>query len=107
MFVVKHTLQKAFHVGSNSSCRQHIRSHYELYKARCAEWNIPEHHHAVPHELERARKKHASKEAGQKNLTDMFGVTSRTKSKEFSREEVLRCVAEFVVCDNQVSAPSI
>ena len=103
MFVAKHTLRKAFHVGSNSSCRQHIRSHYELYKARCAEQNI----HAVPHELERARKKHASKEAGQKNLTNMFGVASRTKSKEFSREQVLRCIAEFVVCDNQVGAPSI
>ena len=107
MFVVKHTLRKAFHVSSNLSCRQHIRSHYELYKARCAEQNIPEHHHTVPRELERARKKHASKEAGQKNLTDMFGVASRTKSKEFSREEVLRCVAKFMVCDNQVSAPSI
>ena len=107
MFVVKHMLQKAFHVGSNSSCCQHIRSHYELFQARCAEQNIPEHQPAVPHELERARKKHASKEAGQKNLTDMFGVASCTKSKEFLREEVLRCVAKFVVCDNQVSAPSI
>ena len=61
----------------------------------------------MPRELVRARKKHASKEAGQKNLTDMFGVASHMKSKEFSREEVLRCIAEFVVCDNQVSAPSI
>ena len=107
MFVVKHMLWKAFHVSSNSSCGQHIRSHYKLYKAHCAEWNIPEHHHAVPHELERARKKNASKEAGQKNLTDMFGIASHTKSKEFLREEVLRCVAKFVVCDNQVGAPSI
>jgi len=107
VFVVKHTLRKAFHVGSNSSCRQHIRSHYELYKACCAEQNIPEHHHAVPHELERVRKKHASKEAGQKNLTNMFGVASHIKSKEFAREEVLRCVAEFMVCDNQGGAPSI
>ena len=41
MFIVKHTLWKAFHVGSNSSCCQHIRSHYELYKACCAKQNIP------------------------------------------------------------------
>ncbi|KIM55480.1 hypothetical protein SCLCIDRAFT_80300, partial [Scleroderma citrinum Foug A] len=51
VFIVKHTLWKAFHVSSNLSCHQHIRSHYELYKAHCAKWNIPEHHHAVPHEL--------------------------------------------------------
>ncbi|KIM51949.1 hypothetical protein SCLCIDRAFT_86780, partial [Scleroderma citrinum Foug A] len=43
--------RKAFHTGSNSSCRQHIRSHYELYKARCAERGVSEHHHALPRTL--------------------------------------------------------
>ena len=45
--------------------------------------------------------------AGQKSLTKMFENASCTKPKEFLREDVLRCVADFVVCDNQVSAPSI
>ena len=46
-FIEKHLKQKAFHLGSNSSCHQHLQSHYDLYKACCAEWKIPEHHHAV------------------------------------------------------------
>ncbi|KIK91932.1 hypothetical protein PAXRUDRAFT_126493, partial [Paxillus rubicundulus Ve08.2h10] len=46
---------KAFHVGSNSSCRQHIRGHYDLYATRCADAGLREHHHAVPREIKRAR----------------------------------------------------
>ncbi|KAF9230185.1 hypothetical protein BU15DRAFT_57513 [Melanogaster broomeanus] len=30
-FVAKNGKRKAFHVGGNSSCRQHIHGHYELY----------------------------------------------------------------------------
>jgi len=54
-FIMKHGKCKAFHVGSNSSCRQHIRSHYELYQARCAERNIPTQPHAMPWELLNAK----------------------------------------------------
>ncbi|KIM62813.1 hypothetical protein SCLCIDRAFT_83566, partial [Scleroderma citrinum Foug A] len=47
--------RKAFYTGSNSSCRQHIRSHYELYKVRCAEKGLSEHHHALPRTLLKAK----------------------------------------------------
>ncbi|KAH9000751.1 hypothetical protein EDB83DRAFT_2324577 [Lactarius deliciosus] len=40
--------RKAFHMGSNSSCCVHIWQHYELYKQRCKDKNIPENHYAVP-----------------------------------------------------------
>ena len=36
-FVAKYGKRKVFHLGSNSSCCQHICLHYELYKTRCAE----------------------------------------------------------------------
>ncbi|KIK84221.1 hypothetical protein PAXRUDRAFT_152944, partial [Paxillus rubicundulus Ve08.2h10] len=51
VFVVKHGKWKAFHLGSNSSCRQHIHSHYELYQKQCKELKIVENPHAVPREL--------------------------------------------------------
>ncbi|KIK78170.1 hypothetical protein PAXRUDRAFT_90381, partial [Paxillus rubicundulus Ve08.2h10] len=47
-FVAKNGKRKAFHVGGNSSCRQHIRGHYELYCEQCTEEKIEENHHAIP-----------------------------------------------------------
>jgi hypothetical protein len=56
--VKKHGKRKAFHVGSNSSCRQHIRSHFEVYEARCKEEGIIVHHHAVPPAMARRNEIH-------------------------------------------------
>ncbi|KAG2104746.1 uncharacterized protein F5147DRAFT_537005, partial [Suillus discolor] len=47
-YVEKHGCRKMFHVGSNSSCRQHIRGHYAVYKQKCMALKIPENHHAIP-----------------------------------------------------------
>ncbi|KAF8136211.1 hypothetical protein EV363DRAFT_1080628, partial [Boletus edulis] len=51
--------RKAFHVGGNSSCHAHIRSHYALYELRCGEQNIANNHHTVLCDIlqERKRKK--------------------------------------------------
>jgi hypothetical protein len=46
--VKKWGLRKAFHVGGNSSCRQHLRKHWELYKKKCEDKNIPVNHWAIP-----------------------------------------------------------
>ncbi|KAG1728189.1 uncharacterized protein EDB91DRAFT_1023096, partial [Suillus paluster] len=54
-FVAKNGKHKMFHVGSNSSCWQHIRSHYELYKSRCEELGLQEHHHAIPCDIVKRR----------------------------------------------------
>jgi hypothetical protein len=100
--VVKNGQRKAFHTGSNSSCRQHIRSHYELYQARCADKSIPEHHHALPREVWKERE--ATKRGERTvNLETMFQGMMSKKDSEFSRDKVLTSVAEFVVCDDQVS----
>ncbi|KIJ61933.1 hypothetical protein HYDPIDRAFT_70921, partial [Hydnomerulius pinastri MD-312] len=54
-FLLKNSKQKVFHIGSNLSCHQHIRSHYETYKVRCTERKIQVHHHAVPHNVVRTK----------------------------------------------------
>ncbi|KAG2359518.1 hypothetical protein BDR07DRAFT_1378634 [Suillus spraguei] len=51
IFVKQNGKCKAFHLGSNSSCRQHICGHYEFYQAICKELGIAEHHYAIPQEL--------------------------------------------------------
>ncbi|KAG2076570.1 hypothetical protein BDR04DRAFT_1002809 [Suillus decipiens] len=47
-FVAKHGRRKTFHVGSNSSCWQHIQRHYAVYKEKCMVLNIRENNHAIP-----------------------------------------------------------
>ena len=88
-------------MGSNSSCRQHICSHYALYQECCTEQNLKEHHHAVPRAIAKARKQAKEQEKdGQWMLDGVFQKAS--KPNEFSRDAVLKAVAEFVVCDDQV-----
>ena len=79
-------------------CRQHIRVHYKVYKERCSAENIKENHHTIP----RAAGDHrgAKKTEGQTRLDGMF-IAARP-AKAFSRRDVLKTVAEFVVCDDQV-----
>ncbi|KIK73367.1 hypothetical protein PAXRUDRAFT_178636, partial [Paxillus rubicundulus Ve08.2h10] len=47
-FVAKHGKWKVFHLGSNSSCHQHICSHYDLYWEQCNKLDIVENPYAVP-----------------------------------------------------------
>jgi DNA-binding LacI/PurR family transcriptional regulator len=47
-FVAKNGKRKAFHIGGNSSCRAHLRQHYNLYKERCEKADIPLNHWAIP-----------------------------------------------------------
>ena len=92
----KNGLRKAFDVGSNSSCCQHIRSHFDLYKEQCEEKKLKVHHHAMPPEMVQVQNQ-AKK---QKKLDGM--LPTRKVEREFSWERVLEAVAEFIVCDGQV-----
>jgi hypothetical protein len=72
-----------------------------VYQERCKEENLHENQHAVPRDLLCAREKEKrEKKAGQRNLDEMFQKAE--KPKEFSRDNVLKAVAEFAVCDDQV-----
>ena len=93
--MVRNGKRQAFHVGSNSLCWQHIRSHFEIYKAKCEKKGLKVHHHAIPQEMLK------KKGSGQQMLAQAFQKAS--KPKEFSRAGALKAVAEFMVCDDQVS----
>ncbi|KZS95020.1 hypothetical protein SISNIDRAFT_389876, partial [Sistotremastrum niveocremeum HHB9708] len=45
----------AFKLGGNSSCRQHIRSHYDLYIARCEEEACEPKEHCMPRDILRKK----------------------------------------------------
>jgi hypothetical protein len=78
-----------------------IRGHYELYKERCAELGLKESHHAIPRDIVRAKlEEKKQKKDGQQKLDGIARKASQLV--EFSREGVLKAVAEFIVCDNQV-----
>ncbi|KAH7903620.1 hypothetical protein BJ138DRAFT_982906, partial [Hygrophoropsis aurantiaca] len=54
-WIQENGIRKAFHLGGNSSCCQHVWSHYDIYRERCIEKCIWENHHAVPRPLVKQR----------------------------------------------------
>ena len=93
-------LRKAFFCGSNTTCRQHIRQHYDVYQQRCREQGIAESHRAVPPHILKEREA-VKKPKKQVKLDGMF--ENLKKPAEFSREGIIEAVAKFVACDDQVS----
>ena len=94
-------------MGGNSSCRLHVRVHYNLYKEKCQTTEIPVHHHAIPWDIWRniVVKKEGKKIQVQQTL-DM-SLTKIIGPKEFTRDGILHAVAQHVVCDDQMSPRSI
>jgi hypothetical protein len=93
-------LRKAFFCGSNTSCRQHIRQHYEIYQKRCREQGLIENYRAVPPQILREREA-AKMPKKQTKLDNM--VIKEKRPAEFSREGILEAVAKLIACDDQVS----
>jgi hypothetical protein len=100
VFVQKEGKRKAFHTSSNSSCRVHIRQHYELYQRKCKEANIPEHHWAVPRLIWNERE--VSQKHGKVQATLDLAVTKLVGPQVFTRKNLLHVVTQFVTVDNQV-----
>ena len=88
-----------FHVGGNSSCRQHLRQHWDLYEKACEEKNIPVNHWAVPRGVWRERK---AQKVGIPTEQSMIGFEKMTGPREFTREGVLEAVAKLITTDDQV-----
>lgn len=97
--------RNAFFTGGNSTCRSHIRQHYQLYKDRCKEAGIPENHRAIPRPLwkKMQEEKELSKGKGkaQLKIDDMVDIERIPISKQFTREGALEAIAKFVACDDQ------
>ncbi|KAF8173117.1 hypothetical protein BJ912DRAFT_859601 [Pholiota molesta] len=106
-FLKLHGKRKAFHLGGNSSCRLHLRQHYNLYKEKCDKAGIPINHWAIPREIwkvmeeEREAEKRGvlTKKQQQQQLT----FKKVTGPREFTRAGVLHAVASFIATNNQVS----
>ena len=91
-------LRKAFLVGSNSTCRQHIRQHYQYYSEKCKEEGIPESEHCVPRTVLEARKKAAAKGRKTTVQSKLDGMLAFVKKpKEFTREGILKAVTMFIM----------
>ncbi|GLB40087.1 hypothetical protein LshimejAT787_0705970 [Lyophyllum shimeji] len=105
-FVARYGKRKCFHVGGNSSCRAHIRQHYEVYKTRCAAEKIPVHHWSIPRDVWRAMEKEKEEKGGKaKKNASLDGVFEVMKGPQaFSRQEVLKNVAKLIACDDQALA---
>jgi hypothetical protein len=101
--IKKHGKIKAFLTGGNSSCRYHVRQHYELYKEQCKKAKIPENHWAIPRTIwsEMQALRNGEKVEKQANLD---GVVQKTRGpREFTRDGLRDIVTKFVACDDQVS----
>ena len=107
-FVKVHGMRKVFLRGSNSSCRQHLRQHYELYKEKCEAAGIPVNHWAIPWEIWKAME--AEKEEEKRGRTtkkkeqQTLDFKSVTGPREFTRAGVLNAVTKLIATNNQVSA---
>ena len=106
-FIKAHGKRKAFHKGGNSSCRTHIRQHYELYVRKCEEANLPINHWAIPREIWRVMEE--EKEAAnrgrltQKQQQQQLSFKTVTGPREFTRAAVLHAVTKLIATNNQVS----
>jgi hypothetical protein len=99
--VIKGDEKKAFFTGGNSSCRAHIHWHYEIYKERCKNGNIPENHHVLPWQLYRQMKVDKKGTAGGQ-LTLDGALEKPLEVKTYMCDGATHAVAQFVACDDQV-----
>jgi hypothetical protein len=93
---------RGFLKGSNSSCRQHARMQWELYK-KCEEADVPVHLWVILQkiwdEMEDAKD---PKESNVMQETFDGKFTKLMSAQEFSRESILQVVAQLIACDDQV-----
>ena len=91
-------LRKAFFLGNNvSTLRYHIRSHFTIYQERCRKDGIEIHQRAIPEDTKVTKRGHGEQ-------TTLDGAMVRPRGPQtFTQLAILRAVAQFIVCDDQVS----
>ncbi|RDB23358.1 putative AC transposase [Hypsizygus marmoreus] len=101
-FIAANGRRKAFHMGGNSSCRQHIHQHYELYKTKCEESEVPENHWAIPRPIWKQMEE--EKNAKKKKIQTTLEFEILSSPKEFTRDGILQAVTELIAVDDQALA---
>jgi hypothetical protein len=90
--------------GGNSSCRQHIRQHYEIYKKKCQEAKIPMNHWAIPRDIWQKEKELETPAKDRQKQLDFQVVTG---PREFTRSGTLQAVTTLIASNNQVSFDTV
>jgi len=98
--------RKALHKGGNSSCRFHIRQHYNAYKKKCDDAGVPVNHWAIPRPIWNAMEE-AKEEAKRGRLTkkqtqQQLNFKSVTGPREFTRARTLDTITKLIATNNQV-----
>ena len=100
--------RKAFHKGGNSSCRQHIRKHYEVYKALCEKGGIPINHHAIPRDVwKEMEKENKEKKTVRKPKQQQLQLEGVTGPCEFTRAGMLHAVTKLIATNTQVCGEKV
>ena len=104
-FIKLHSKRKAFFKGGNSSCRMHIRQHFELYKEKCEKGDIPIHHWAIPRSIwKEMEDEKEAKERGQlTKKQQQLDFKTVTGPREFTRAGTLHAVTMLIATNYQVS----
>ena len=108
-FIKKNGMRKAFFKGANSSCRQHIRQHYETYKKRCEDAKIPLNHWAIPRDIWAVMEKERERETQTRDqpVQQQLDFSVVTGPREFTRIGTLQAVTTLIASNNQVSLDTI
>ena len=98
--------RKAFHKGGNSSCHFHIRQHYNVYKKKCNDADIPIAHLAIPRPIwkamEEAKEEAKRGPSTKKKVQQQLDFKSVTGPHEFTRARTLEAITKLIATNNQV-----
>lgn len=91
--------KQAFLTRGNSSCQQHIRQHYNVYKQKCLEQKIPENHWAIPWNIWNQME---AEKTNTRNKQTMLAFEKLKGPHEFTREGVLHAITQLIALNDQV-----
>ena len=104
-------MRKAFFKGGNSTCRFHLRQHYERYKEKCVAADVAINHWAIPRKIWRAMEEEKElAEQGRKTKNQaqqLLTFESVVDPREFTRDGTLHAVAKLISTNNQVGGSYI
>ena len=98
-FIKEKGLRACFFKGLNTTCRHHIRRHYDVYKQKCEAEKITMKDRCVPRPL--WRKMQDDVLCGKQRMLDKH-IQKLLPVTEFSKPAILAAVAQLIACDDQV-----
>jgi len=104
-------MRKAFFKGGNSTCRFHLRQHYERYKEKCGAADVAINHWAIPRKIwqamEEAKELAEQGRKTKKQAQQLLAFESVVGPREFTRGGTLHAVAKLISTNNQVGGSYI